>query len=459
MKSKIKLKKFLSSGLSIVMVSSAMSVPQNLTLASQLADIKIVEDNQSSDSGNEIVNQETSESNNNVSNEETSENNDNTLNEETSESNDNVSNEETSENNDNTLNEETSESNDNVLNEQINDINNSILSQENTQSINETKNENIQIKDAILDGIIIEDGVITGYNGSSAAIGELNIPREVKGEVVTAIGDKAFINKGVTKLTFDDDSEIKSIGVSAFENNPIVEIKFPQSMTTIEKSAFSKCDKLVTLNTVNITNIGLFAFENCTSLISVELPNVKEAISLFYGCSSIESAKLLKATKVSDRFSSNLTSIEIPEAKTIGEQTFSGCNKLTSIDLPKVESIESLAFMNCTSLTSITIPNLTSTGIQAFYGCTGLTSITMPNLTSIGEKAFYKCTSLTSIELPKVITIGDYAFYECTNLVSITIPNLESIENNNVFTKCNALKEIKISNKNREDVKGSQNAP
>ena len=407
------------------MVSSAMSVPQNLTLASQLADIKIVEDNQSSDSGNDIVNQETSENNDNVSNEETSE------------SNDNVSNEETSESNDDTSNEETRESNDNVLNEQIKDINNSILSQENTQSINETKKENIQIKDAILDGIIIEDGVITGYNGSSAAIGELNIPREVKGEVVTAIGDKAFINKGVTKLTFDDNSEVESIGVSAFENNPIVEIKFPQSMTTIGKSAFSKCDKLVTLNTVNITNIGLFAFENCTSLISVELPNVKEAISLFYGCSSIESAKLLKATKVSDRFSSNLTSIEIPEAKTIGEQTFSGCNKLTSIDLPKVESIESLAFMNCTSLTSITIPNLTSTGIQAFYGC----------------------TSLTSIELPKVITIGDYAFYECTNLVSITIPNLESIENNNVFTKCNALKEIKISNKNREDVKGSQNAP
>ena len=78
----------------------------------------------------------------------------------------------------------------------------------------------------------------------------------------------------------------------------------------------------------------------------------------------------------------------------IGGSAFEGCSGLTSITIPNsVTSIGGSAFEGCSGLTSITIPNsVTSIGYGAFEDCTGLTSITIPNsVTSIGENAFYYC--------------------------------------------------------------------
>ena len=124
----------------------------------------------------------------------------------------------------------------------------------------------------------------------------------------------------------------------------------------------------------------------------------------------------------------NLTSITIPDRVTsIGENAFMGCSNLTNITIPNsVISIEKSTFLNCTSLPTITIPDsVTSIGSYAFKSCTSLTSITIPDrVTSIGNYAFQSCTSLTSITIPNsVISIGRNAFYCCTSLTSITIPN------------------------------------
>ena len=81
----------------------------------------------------------------------------------------------------------------------------------------------------------------------------------------------------------------------------------------------------------------------------------------------------------------------------IGFRAFEGCSDLTSVTIPNsVTSIGRSAFSWCTGLTSVTIPNsVTSIGYSAFNGCTGLTSITIPNsVTSIGGFAFNKCIPL-----------------------------------------------------------------
>jgi len=102
---------------------------------------------------------------------------------------------------------------------------------------------------------------------------------------------------------------------------------------------------------------------------------------------------------------------------TIAWSAFDSCTGLTSITIPNsVTSIGIQAFYGCTGLTSITIPNsVKSIGSYAFYGCTGLTSVTIPNsVKSIGSQAFYRCTGLTSITIPNTVTaIGSYAFYGC----------------------------------------------
>ena len=92
--------------------------------------------------------------------------------------------------------------------------------------------------------------------------------------------------------------------------------------------------------------------------------------------------------------------IEGKPVTSIGNYAFQWCTRLTSITIPDgVTSIGDWAFKGCSSLTSITIPNsVTSIGSGAFFSCTNLTSITIPeSVTSIGEEAFLFCTSLTAV--------------------------------------------------------------
>ena len=84
----------------------------------------------------------------------------------------------------------------------------------------------------------------------------------------------------------------------------------------------------------------------------------------------------------------------------IGFKAFDGCSGLTSVTIPNsVTSIGNYTFEGCSSLTSVTIPNsVNSIGYRAFFGCSSLTSVTIPNsVTSIGSDAFEGCSGLTSV--------------------------------------------------------------
>ncbi|MDY6229309.1 MAG: leucine-rich repeat domain-containing protein, partial [Prevotella sp.] len=122
----------------------------------------------------------------------------------------------------------------------------------------------------------------------------------------------------------------------------------------------------------------------------------------------------------------------------IGDGAFNYCTGLTSITIPNsVTSIGEAAFDYCTGLTSVTIGNsVTSIGDGAFFGCTGLISITIPNsVTSIGDDAFGYCPGLTSITIPNSVTsIGDGAFRLCSGLTSVISLIEEPFEiNENTF--------------------------
>lgn len=107
----------------------------------------------------------------------------------------------------------------------------------------------------------------------------------------------------------------------------------------------------------------------------------------------------------------------------IGDYAFYNCSYLTSISIPNSATrIGNYTFSGCSSLTSATISNkVSSIGNGAFYHCTGLTSVTIPNsVTSIGVHAFSECKGLTSIEIPNNVTsIGVHAFAYCSGLTSI----------------------------------------
>ena len=133
---------------------------------------------------------------------------------------------------------------------------------------------------------------------------------------------------------------------------------------------------------------------------------------------------------------------------TIGAWAFEDCSSLTSVTIPNsVTSIGNNAFYDCSSLTSVTIPNsVTSIGIEAFSGCSSLTSVTIPNsVTSIGAWAFEDCSSLTSVTIPNSVTsIEAWAFENCSSLTSVTIPNSVTSIGVDVFAGCNSLTSMTI---------------
>ena len=75
----------------------------------------------------------------------------------------------------------------------------------------------------------------------------------------------------------------------------------------------------------------------------------------------------------------------------IGNNAFENCSGLTSVTMPNsITSIDDNAFYGCSGLTSVTIPNLvTYIGDSAFYSCTNINSLTIGmGVLSIGYNAF-----------------------------------------------------------------------
>ncbi len=79
----------------------------------------------------------------------------------------------------------------------------------------------------------------------------------------------------------------------------------------------------------------------------------------------------------------------------IDSYAFSDCISLVSVDIPdSVTSIGNQAFSGCTGLIDVAIGSgVTKIYTYAFYGCTSLNSIDIPDsVTSIGNFAFYGCS-------------------------------------------------------------------
>lgn len=88
----------------------------------------------------------------------------------------------------------------------------------------------------------------------------------------------------------------------------------------------------------------------------------------------------------------------------IGDNAFDGCSKLTNVSIPNsVTKIGRFSFRGCRKLTNVTIPdNVKEIAWRAFMACTNLTEVTIPaNTATVGDEAFMKCSALKSIVVEK----------------------------------------------------------
>ena len=250
---------------------------------------------------------------------------------------------------------------------------------------------------------------------------------------------------------------VVEIDESAFEGcTALSTITLPNSITSIGIKAFKGCTNLTSVTIPGVTSIGGNAFQGCISLTSITIPSGVTSIggSAFNGCTELTSITIPGGvTTISGRAfkgCTKLSSVTILQGvTTIKANAFDGCTALTSITLPSsITTIQQYAFSN-SGLTSITIPSDVATiDDYTFSNCAALSTITLPNtITKIGQYAFNNCAALSTITLPTdLTTIGNHAFDGCTNLTTITIPDGVTSINNYAFSNCTSLETITLPN-------------
>ena len=180
---------------------------------------------------------------------------------------------------------------------------------------------------------------VTGLKSGVTVPENLEIPSEYNNCPVTAIGNYAFSSKSFTSVTI------------------------PEGVTTIGSWAFNYCSNLQSVSIPNsITNIGA-SFSSCPNLVYYEYDNA------YYLGNPSNEYLVLKDVK-----NNSIESFTFNEnTKIIFSNAFAGCN-----------------------LQSITIPDtITNIGWHSFYNCGNMTSIIVPNDTIIfADNPFEGCSSL-----------------------------------------------------------------
>ena len=261
------------------------------------------------------------------------------------------------------------------------------------------------------------------------------------------------------------------------------------TVTSIGNNAFQNCTSLICVTIPDsITSIGSCAFDNCTSVTEVYyLGTVSQFKSIGFGINNkcitegviycIDGTIFNVDTVIIDglkyRLGRNNTAtvigytgtpqnVTIPSTISYAKVTltvtgilynaFYECASLTNITIPdSVTNVGSNAFEKCTSLTSVIIGNgVTSIDYRAFCDCRNLTNVTIGNsVESIGKEAFDNCENLTRVTIPDSVTsIGSSAFCGCTNLTSITIPDSVTSIGNGAFSSCRSLTDFTVDSNN-----------
>ncbi len=291
-------------------------------------------------------------------------------------------------------------------------------------------------------------------------VGDYVVPETVTYEgvtyTVTAIGELAFggcegeLNSVIVPNT------VTTIERSAFESSAKLRtVVLPNSVDTIAPRTFANCPKLSSVRLPDgITYIPNFMFERCESLTSFTIPPTVTHIgeSAFNNSGIVINSIPENVTSIGNNafyYCEGITSMVIPNTVTsLGWGVFCFCRELQSIQLPdNLEAIPATFLKNCFALSSITIPeSVTSIGEEAFSGCTHLTSVVIPEaVTSMGNGVFQNCYNLASIDMPETLDyLGEKAFRKCERLTSITLPRNLTKVCNEVFEGCSALHQIEI---------------
>ena len=281
----------------------------------------------------------------------------------------------------------------------------------------------------------VEANAQASTSGLQKAIGEKNLRSVVTLKVKGSINsyDIMVMRNKMDNLHHLDlaDADVKSntydyytgystqddiLGPHSFADlDKLMTVKLPKSVKYIDQ-AFNNCSQLRSVempeNLIRIGNtidnewtMGGGAFSDCTNLEEIIFHNCERiGGEAFYNCNSLQEIILPKNLKY------------------VGSYAFAECKQLKDIIFPsEVDTISNDAFGSCDNLTSVQFPpSLKCIGSSAFHDCYKLNSINLPALTSISSSTFSNCCDLKEVKLPSTLeSIGDYAFSNCFKLTKV----------------------------------------
>lgn len=309
---------------------------------------------------------------------------------------------------------------------------------------------------------------------------------------VDIIGDHTFYNGSTSSYkTYSN-------------NNKITSIIIPDSIQTIELSAFAGCKSLPSVVIPNsVKRIEDSAFFNCVILSDITLSDslefvgpsifsttawfnsqpdgivyidnylykykgtlpdgeeviIKDGVKAIFADAFVYS-KLTKikipnsVNWIGERafYNSNIKSLELGTGvKTIYYRAFASCQVLESITIPaNVEFVASSAFGWCYVVKEITIESAKTEFVEyTFQYCgtklpeTEILKINLPEgLTSI-SKGMFAYSAISIIEIPaSVEKIGVNAFYRCDRLTSFTVPSTIKVIGDSAFSYCSNMTSV-----------------
>lgn len=299
-----------------------------------------------------------------------------------------------------------------------------------------------------------DDGTVT-ITGGNIVTPKLEIPAELEGKKVSAIGMNAFTgNNVITDLVIPEG--VTTLNWYCFNTCENLEtVTLPDSLEFIDSWAFERCSKLKTINVpANVTRINGGAFAQNSSMTSITCdPANKNYVS-------VNGVLFTKDMKELVAYPGGIQGgYTVPATVNhIGDAAFYGALGLDSVTiLGNLDFIGFEAFAECSKLTDVAIRDgVNYVGYWAFRGCDGIKTLTVPqSVTNIGNQAFgfaYADHKLSGFSLRgyKDSAVNFYAIRHDIPFICIG----EASEDNKPFDKDNAKEsEVETNPDTPEDEK------
>lgn len=263
---------------------------------------------------------------------------------------------------------------------------------------------------------------------------ELNIPSEINGHPVTAIGDGA-LRESATKISgITLPSTIKEIGNRAIYGRYLKYLKLNDGLEVIKDYAIDCGDELETLVIPDsVKYIGSEAISG-EALKNITMPKNLEYMGkrIFFGSAYDKDANnrvdgiqyhgqyLIAGIRIGYAEIDNPDPSAPTENKQIHEWEATG-----DIEIREGTTLMGVDAFEMSAITSVKFPStLKSISKLGFYWCENLNNVVIPsNIKEIGDNAFSWCESLSNLTIEEGVEhIGEAAFFRCNNLNEVTIP-------------------------------------